>query len=64
VGGHFFTTEYHPEMTSPFFEALTHAFEAYIGKDVAERALQQASEHPHDGLKFAEWMAKFLEMPR
>lgn len=64
VGQHFFTTEYHPEMTSPFFEALTHAFETYIGEDVAQRARQQASEHPHDGLKFAEWMAKFLEMPR
>lgn len=64
VGQHFFTTEYHPEMTLPFFEALTHAFESYIGADVAQRARQQASSHPHDGLKFAEWMVKFLGMPR
>lgn len=64
VDQHFLTTEYHPEMTEDFFVALTHAFESYIGSNVAARARLQAKTKQHDGLKFAEWMARFLEMPR
>jgi GMP synthase-like glutamine amidotransferase len=64
VGQHFFTTEYHPEMTEDFFVALTHAFESYIGSDVARRARLQVIAQQHDGLTFAEWMARFFEMPR
>jgi GMP synthase-like glutamine amidotransferase len=60
VGAHFLTTQYHPEMTKPFFVGLTHAFEDYIGTDVATRARQQA-EAKTDGQVFAEWMANFLE---
>lgn len=60
VGEHFFTTEYHPEMTNEFFIGLTHAFEKYIGADVAARARHQA-EQPSDGKVFASWMANFLE---
>lgn len=63
VEGHFFTTEYHPEMTKEFFVALTHAFERYIGTEVAAKAREGAVK-PADGLKFAEWTAKFLELPR
>jgi GMP synthase-like glutamine amidotransferase len=62
IGDHFFTTEYHPEMTQDFFIGLTQAFEAYIGKDVAERARLEA-EKPAQGAIFAEWMARFLERP-
>jgi GMP synthase-like glutamine amidotransferase len=60
VGGHFLTTQYHPEMTKPFFVGLTHAFEDYIGAEVAIRARQQA-ETKTDGIRFAHWMANFLE---
>jgi GMP synthase-like glutamine amidotransferase len=63
VGGHFLTTQYHPEMTKPFFVGLTHAFENYIGTDVASRARQQA-EIKTDGMIFAHWMANFLEQAR
>jgi GMP synthase-like glutamine amidotransferase len=63
VGGHFFTTEYHPEMTQDFFIGLTHAFEKYIGSDVAAKAREEA-EQPAQGALFAEWMARFLEYPR
>jgi GMP synthase-like glutamine amidotransferase len=63
VGDHFLTTEYHPEMTKDFFVGLTHAFEKYIGRDVAERA-RLAAERPAEGQHFAEWMARFLEMKR
>ena len=61
VGSHFFTTEYHPEMTREFFIGLTHAFEKYIGKEIAEKARVQAVSSV-DSLLFAEWAAKFLEM--
>jgi GMP synthase-like glutamine amidotransferase len=63
VGEHFLTTEYHPEMSQEFFMALTWAFESYIGSDVAQQARKQAEE-PTQGAQFAEWMARFLEMPR
>jgi GMP synthase-like glutamine amidotransferase len=63
VGDHFLTTEYHPEMTKDFFIGLTHAFEKYIGSDVAQSA-RRAAERPAEGVHFAEWMARFLEMKR
>jgi GMP synthase-like glutamine amidotransferase len=63
VGDHFFTTEYHPEMSKEFFVALTHAFERYIGRDVMVKARTEA-EAPADGAHFAEWAARFLEKPR
>jgi GMP synthase-like glutamine amidotransferase len=59
VGNHFLTTEYHPEMTRDFFVGLTHAFERYIGSDIAAEARKQA-EHAAQGRVFAEWMARFL----
>jgi GMP synthase-like glutamine amidotransferase len=63
IGNTFFTTEYHPEMSSDFFSELVDEYESYIGKDVAERAREQAKT-PVDSILFAEWMAKFLEMQR
>ncbi len=60
IGGHIMTTEYHPEMSKDFFIGLTHAFEKYIGHDVAEVARRQA-EKPTHGQIFAEWVARFLE---
>ena len=60
VGAHFLTTQYHPEMTKPFFVGLTHAFENHIGTDIATRARQQA-ETKTDGIILAQWMANFLE---
>jgi GMP synthase-like glutamine amidotransferase len=63
VGGHFFTTEYHPEMTPEFLTALAHEIEGYVGSDLAARARAEARQ-PTDGAVFAEWMARFLEMER
>lgn len=61
MGKHFFSTEYHPEMTKPFFLGLAKAFETYIGTDISAHALQQARSEEAQGLVFAEWMANFLE---
>ncbi len=60
VGRHIMTTEYHPEMTDGFFVGLTHAFEKYIGHDVAVKAREQAKDGAQ-GKLFAEWMARFFE---
>lgn len=61
IGNHVMTTEYHPEMTKPFFVGLTHAFEKYVGTDVAERARKQAEKINAEGQIFAQWMANFFE---
>ena len=63
VGQHFFTTQYHPEMTAEFVTALSYEIEKYVGVDLAETARTQARSTTH-GLWFAEWMAEFLEMDR
>ena len=60
VGEHIMSTEYHPEMSRDFFVGLTHAFETYVGHDVAAAARRQA-EQPAQGQIFAEWMARFFE---
>jgi GMP synthase-like glutamine amidotransferase len=61
IGQHIFTTEYHPEMSKPFFVALTRAFQSYVGDDVAVAARQQADASPDDGHIFAQWIVNFLE---
>jgi GMP synthase-like glutamine amidotransferase len=63
TGRHFFTTEYHPEMSAEFFTALAHEIEDQVGRELAERARVEALQ-PTDGTVFAEWMARFLEMER
>jgi GMP synthase-like glutamine amidotransferase len=60
IGNHIFTTEYHPEMTREFVLELSHAFEKYVGKEVAEKARAQFKS-PAQGKVFAEWMVKFLD---
>lgn len=63
IGNHIFTTEYHPEMTPEFVMDLSYAFEKYMGHDIAENARVQFRS-PAQGKIFAEWMVRFLEMPR
>ena len=63
IGNHIFTTEYHPEMTPEFIIDLSHAFEKYVGTDIAERARAQFAT-PADGKIFAQWMVQFFESPR
>lgn len=64
IGDHMMTTEFHPEMTKPFFLELCVAFAGYIGDEKAGEAMRQAQDVEAQGPLFAEWMAKFLEMPR
>ena len=63
VGEHFFTTQYHPEMTAEFMTALSVEIEKYVGADLVAAARTQVKSAT-DGVQFAEWMARFLEMKR
>jgi GMP synthase-like glutamine amidotransferase len=59
IGWHFFTTEYHPEMTREFLVALTGKLEPQLGAHVAQRAYEQLQK-PAQGTLFGQWMVRFL----
>jgi GMP synthase-like glutamine amidotransferase len=63
IGEHIFTTEYHPEMTKEFMSGLIENYADYLGHEVAMRAREQVKQNV-DGKLYAEWMLRFLEMPR
>ena len=63
IGNHIFTTEYHPEMTRQFVSDLSYEIENEIGPEIAGQAREQFKK-PADGAVFAQWMVRFLEMPR
>ncbi len=63
IGAHFFTTQYHPEMSPEFITALTVELETQLDVATVERARQQLRK-PADGAVFAEWMLRFLEFSR
>ena len=63
IGDAVFATQYHPEMTPEFAAALVEEFAPHFPAEVgiaARAALQGGIE----GRRFAEWMARFLELPR
>ena len=63
IGGHIFTTEYHPEISQRFMADLIEECADDLGPAVAARAREQIAL-PADGAIFAEWALRFLEMPR
>jgi GMP synthase-like glutamine amidotransferase len=63
IGQQFFTIQYHPEMTADFVTELSYEIAPYVGEAMAKNARRQATLPTH-GLEFAEWMARFLELPR
>lgn len=63
IGDHVFTTEYHPEMYPAFMAGLAELLAGRLPEAVLDRARTEAGL-PTDGRVFAEWMARFLEMPR
>jgi len=59
IGEHFFTTEYHPEMTPDFMSALTDQLAPHLGRHITAQArssLQAATQ----GALFGRWMIRFL----
>ena len=60
IGNSVFTTQYHPEMTHDFVEALTVEFKDYVGAEVAERASESLATRSDRAL-FANWIGEFFE---
>lgn len=60
MGGHVFTTQYHPEMPRHYIAALAEEMAETVGPAVLAIARDQI-EGPVDGDLFAEWTARFLE---
>ena len=60
IGNHFFTTEYHPEMSLEFMQALTEHLEPMLGAQLAQRARVQLTQGVH-GSQFGRWMLNFLD---
>ena len=63
IGGHVYTTQYHPEMQPAFIAALTQHLASMLPSEVIEQA--RASLHQQaDTLAFAESIAAFFEQAR
>lgn len=63
IGQHVITTQYHPEISYQFFVDIIDEYEPHFGRDMSNLAREQ-SKMPTDNKIFAEWMLRFLEMPR
>jgi GMP synthase-like glutamine amidotransferase len=59
IGRHFFTTEYHPEMSLEFMQALTDHLAPHLGPELAQRARTQLQQDVQ-GAQFGQWMLRFL----
>jgi GMP synthase-like glutamine amidotransferase len=63
VGTHMFTTQYHPEMTLEFITAMLVEMEKYLDAGTLAKA-RETLRTPAESNVFAEWMLRFLEIPR
>lgn len=63
IDAHVFTTQYHPELRSPFVREMIDAFAPEFGPQVVARALGEIGR-PVDADVFAQWIAHFVEHPR
>jgi GMP synthase-like glutamine amidotransferase len=60
IGGHVFTTEYHPEFTPDFLRALTDELDGKLPPEVILGARRDLSR-PAQGALFAEWIVRFFD---
>lgn len=60
IGNTVFTTQYHPEMTDEFIEALVVELKDYVGPEVTQRANTSLSIKSDRAL-FANWIGAFFE---
>ena len=60
IGNTVFTTQYHPEMTDEFIEALVVEIKDVVGPEVAQRAADSI-DTKSDRALFAGWIAQFFE---
>ena len=62
IGAHVFATEFHPEMTQDFVEALLDEMEADLDGPTVAKAKASLSKKA-EGAKFAHWIVNFLDNP-
>lgn len=60
IGNTIFTTQYHPEMTDEFIEALVVELKDYVGPEVTRRASDSLSIQSDRAL-FANWIGDFFQ---
>ena len=60
IGDRVFATQYHPEMTPEFLAALVEEFAPHFPAEVG-RAARESLASGTEGLRFAEWIARFFE---
>jgi len=60
IGNKIFTTQYHPEMTDEFIEALVVELKDVVGPEVTQRASDSLSTRSDRAL-FASWICQFFE---
>jgi GMP synthase-like glutamine amidotransferase len=63
IGGHVFTTEYHPEFTPDFLGALADELDGKLPPEVILEARRDLSR-PAQGALFAAWIVRFFEEVR
>ncbi len=60
IGGHVFTTEYHPEMTPAFIHGLIDSLEGKLDDATIAKA-RETLAHEAEGPLFGQWIVNFLE---
>ncbi len=60
IGDHVFTTQYHPEMTIEFVDAMIDELAPQIGPQVERRARQSLARQAENS-RFAAWLVTFFE---
>ena len=63
VGQHFFTSQYHPEISRQFMGDLLDFLDGKLDAALISKARSQVNDALDDELLFA-WIVQFLEMPR
>jgi GMP synthase-like glutamine amidotransferase len=63
IGDRVFATQHHPEMTPAFLSALIDEFAPQFPPEVGQAA-RQSGIGGIEGPRFAEWIARFYELPR
>jgi GMP synthase-like glutamine amidotransferase len=61
IGGHIFSTQYHPEFPPAFMADMIDSFADEMPVDVVDRARQSLSGGPAEMARFAEGVAAFFE---
>lgn len=63
IGTHVFTTQHHPEITPDYMQGLLEVLADSVETDLLAEA-RSSCDVGAEGTRFAEWIAKFFELPK